>query len=190
MSIQDFIESYGYLAVLIGTFLEGETILVLGGFAANRGYLDLFWVIIVAFFGSFTGDQLYFYIGRYYGRRIVSKRLSWQANADKVYRLLERHQTLLILTFRFMYGLRNVTPFALGASRVPKLKFFILNAVGAVIWAIALAWGGYLFGHAFELFFDDFHRYELYVLAVLVLVGLVIWLATLIHHRRKALSKN
>src|SRR6059058_2388420 len=116
MSIQDFIEAYGYWAVLVGTFLEGETILVLGGFAANRGYLDLPWVIVAAFLGSFSGDQLYFYLGRHYGRRIIAKRLSWQVSAEKVYRLLERHQTLLILTFRFMYGLRNVTPFALGAS--------------------------------------------------------------------------
>jgi membrane protein DedA with SNARE-associated domain len=190
MSIQDFIEAYGYWAVLVGTFLEGETILVLGGFAANRGYLDLPWVIVAAFLGSFSGDQLYFYLGRRYGRRIIAKRLSWQISAEKVYRLLERHQTLLILTFRFMYGLRNVTPFALGASRVPKLKFFILNAIGAIIWAITLAWGGYLFGHAFELFFDDFKRYELYVLVGLVLLGLIVWLTTLIRHRRKALSKN
>ena len=189
MSIQDFIETYGYLAVLIGTFLEGETILVLGGFAANH-HLELAWVIVAAFVGSFSGDQLYFYLGRRYGRRIIAKRLSWQTGAEKVYRLLERHQNLLILSFRFMYGLRNVTPFALGAARVSRLKFFILNAIGAMVWAITLAWGGYLFGHVFELFFADFKRYELFVLAALVLLGLIIWLTTLIRHRRKALGKS
>jgi hypothetical protein len=33
MSIESLIDTYGYLAVLIGTFVEGETVLVLGGFA-------------------------------------------------------------------------------------------------------------------------------------------------------------
>jgi membrane protein DedA with SNARE-associated domain len=39
--LQALIAKYGYLAILIGTFFEGETILVLGGFAAHRGYLML-----------------------------------------------------------------------------------------------------------------------------------------------------
>lgn len=188
--LQDWIENWGYWAILIGTFLEGETILVLGGFAAQRGYLDLPWVIVTAFVGSFTGDQLYFYIGRHYGARLIAKRPSWQVNAEKVYRLLERHQTFLILTFRFYYGLRNVTPFALGASRVSRGRFFVLNAIGAVIWAITLAYGGFLFGHAFQLFFADIQRYELYGLLVLIAAGLAIWLRTLIRNRRKALAKR
>lgn len=31
------------LAVFLGTFIEGEIVLVLGGIAAHRGYLDLPW---------------------------------------------------------------------------------------------------------------------------------------------------
>ena len=65
MSLTSLIEDYGYLALLIGTFLEGETILVLAGFAAQRGHLEIEWVIVVAFIGSFSGDQLFFYIGRF-----------------------------------------------------------------------------------------------------------------------------
>ncbi len=58
MSIQDFIETYGYLAVLVGTFLEGETILVLGGFAANH-HLDLMWVIVAAFVAAASSQNAY-----------------------------------------------------------------------------------------------------------------------------------
>ena len=50
MTLESIVDTYGYLAVLLGTFLEGETILVLGGFAAHRGYLALPWVIVAAFF--------------------------------------------------------------------------------------------------------------------------------------------
>ena len=56
--LQDVIDKYGYAAVLIGTFLEGETILVIGGLAARLGYLKLQWVIVAAFAGSLAGDQI------------------------------------------------------------------------------------------------------------------------------------
>ncbi len=65
MTLESFIQTYGYLALLVGTFLEGETILVLAGFAAHLGYLNLPWVILVAFVGTLSGDQLFFYLGRW-----------------------------------------------------------------------------------------------------------------------------
>lgn len=189
MSLQSLIETYGYWAILIGTFLEGETILVLGGFAAQLGYLNLAGVMATAFIGSFAGDQLYFYIGRRYGPGLISRRLSWQANADKVYRILERHQTFLILTFRFYYGLRNVTPFVIGASQIPKGRFFVLNGIGALIWAITVGAGGYLFGQAFQAFFDDLAIFEIYVLGALALIAVLIWITSLIRRRHRAREK-
>lgn len=186
MSLASLIENYGYLALLIGSFLEGETPLVLAGFAAQRGHLELRWVITVAFLATFAGDQLFFYIGRRYGPALINRRITWRNRADKVYRMIERHQTFLILTFRFYYGLRSVTPFALGASNVSRGRYLVLNAIGALIWAIALGWAGFLFGHAFELWLDDLKRYEFYVLGGLALAGLIIWLTNLYLGSKKA----
>jgi len=81
-TLESLIETYGYLAILIGTFLEGETILVLGGFAAHRGYLALPWVILAAFIGSLCGDQLFFYLGRKHSQMILAKRQSWQSRIE------------------------------------------------------------------------------------------------------------
>ena len=187
-TLTELIKNYGYIAILIGTFLEGETILILGGFAAHMGFLELPWVIASGLVGSFSGDQLFYYIGRRYGPKVIARRLSWQEGAEKVYKHLHRHQNLLILTFRFFYGLRNVTPFAVGAAHVARLRFFTLNLIGAIVWAISFGSGGFLFGEAIRLFLDDVKRYELYVLLALVLVALMIWLFTLIRHRRRALA--
>ena len=187
-TLTELIRQYGYLAILIGTFLEGETILILGGFAAHMGYLDLPLVIASAFAGSFSGDQLYFYIGRHFGPKIISRRLSWQEGAEKVYKHLHRHQNLLILTFRFFYGFRNVTPFVVGSARISRLRFFMLNLIGAVIWAFSFGYAGYLFGEAFNMFMDNFQRYQMYVLLALAALGIFIWLITLLLHRRRALE--
>ena len=67
MSLEELIATYGYLAVLVITFIEGETIVILAGVAAHLGYLDVNWVIVTAIAGSFGGDQLWFYIGRHWG---------------------------------------------------------------------------------------------------------------------------
>lgn len=56
MDLAGLIAAHGYWALALGAFLEGETILVLAGVAAHRGYLDLRLVILVAFAGSLLGD--------------------------------------------------------------------------------------------------------------------------------------
>lgn len=188
MTLESLIHDYGYLAIIVLTFFEGETIVILAGVAAHLGLLELQWVIISALAGSFSGDQLFYYIGRHWGPKIIAKRLSWQVGAEKVYKHLRRHQDFLILTFRFYYGLRNVTPFAVGSAQVPRLRFFSLNLIGAIVWAIVFAYSGYLLGETFKLFVDDYHRYALYLLGGLVVIGLSIWLTTLIRNRRRAIA--
>jgi membrane protein DedA with SNARE-associated domain len=185
-AIIQLIQEYGYLIILVWTFIEGETIVIVAGFAAHLGLLELPWVIASAIAGSFSGDQLYYYIGRHWGPKIIARRLSWQESAQKAYRHLHRHQNFLILTFRFYYGLRNVTPFVIGSAHVSRLRFFILNLIGAIIWAISFASIGFFSGEAIELFIDDFKQYEIYALGVLVLLALGIWLVTTIRHRRRA----
>jgi membrane protein DedA with SNARE-associated domain len=186
MSLEELIATYGYLAILVITFIEGETIVILAGVAAHLGFLELPWVIATAVAGSFSGDQTWYYLGRHWGPKIIARRLSWQEGAQKVYKHLHRHQYWLILTFRFYYGLRNVTPFVVGSAHIPRLRFFSLNLIGAIAWAIIFAYVGYGLGEASQYFIDDFKRYGLYFLGGLLLVGLTVWLTTLIRHRRKA----
>lgn len=144
------IHDYGYLAMLAGTFLEGETILILGGVAAHLGALDLPLVMLTAFVGSSAGDQLYYFIGKWKGQAVLDYFPKWHAPAHKVFRRLERHKNLVILSFRFFYGLRNVTPFVLGITRVETSRFVILNLIGAAVWSVSFATIGFLMGEAHE----------------------------------------
>ena len=187
MSLEELVSTYGYAAIGIGTFLEGETILIVGGFAAHRGFLELPWVIFCAFFGTLFGDQLYFYIGRSQGKAFLEKRPAWKSKSEKVFLLLDQHQTWLILGFRFLYGLRTITPFIIGASRVSPLRFLVLNIIGALVWAIVIGVSGYLFGHTLELIVDDIKQYELWVFTAIAGLGVLIWF---IHWRKKAAAKK
>lgn len=148
--MEELIARFGYLAVLAGTFFEGETVPVLAGFAANQGLLRLDLVMLCAFAGSFCGDQLWFWIGRRYGKKWLAKHPKSAAAADKVGRLLDRWGDWFVLSFRFLYGLRAVSPVAIGLSSISALRFAVLNLISAAVWAVAVGSLGYAFGQAIE----------------------------------------
>jgi len=175
VSLPALLDQYGYWVVLGGTLLEGESVLLLAGFAAFRGYLDLHAVIAVAVLGSFLGDQAFFYLGRAHGARLLARFPKYAAPAARAKALLERYHVPVILGVRFMYGLRAVLPFTIGMSGVPVLRFQALNFLGALIWASLGASIGYLFGNAVEYVLGDLRRYELLLLGVLAAAGLAWW---------------
>lgn len=149
VNVPELIQHYGYLAVAVGTFLEGETVLLLlAGAAASRGHLALPTVIGVATLASFAGDQLFFLLGRRHGSRLLARWPSLHARTARARGLLERHHTSVILAVRFLYGLRVAGPIAIGMSGVPWLRFLLLNLAGAIVWAIIVAGVGYGFGQA------------------------------------------
>jgi membrane protein DedA with SNARE-associated domain len=182
---ETLLKTYGYWAVFIGTFAEGETILVLGGFAAHRGYLALPYVILAAFIGSLCGDQLFFYLGRTRSRRFLARRPLWKERVHRAKRLLERFQTPLILGFRFLYGLRAVIPFVIGMSSVPTSRFLLLNTISALIWAIIIGTGGYLFGNILEIILGDIKHYERFIIGAVAVIGMLLWAIHRYRHRGK-----
>ena len=175
-TFESFIRDYGYWALLVGTFLEGETILIIGGLSARLGILELPYVMLIAFIGSFFGDQFYYYIGYLKGRELLSRHLKWKGRAEKVYKQIERYHNLIMLGFRFIYGMRIMTPFVIGTCRnIRRTRFTLLNAVGAVIWSITIAAGGYFFGYALEGVMKDIKRYELHTIIGILIIGMIIW---------------
>lgn len=172
----ELLQRYGYVAVLIGTLLEGETILLMAGFAAHRGYLDPGAVVAVAAVGGFLGDQVFFWLGRLHGPRVIARWPRLQSHAQQVNALLARHHTWVIIGIRFMYGLRVAGPVLIGMSSVGALRFAALNLIGAVLWAAVIGAAGYLFGQALEMVLGDVKRYELLALGVLAAAGIVVWM--------------
>jgi membrane protein DedA with SNARE-associated domain len=186
MTLESFIGTYGYLAVVVGTFVEGETVLVMGGFAAHQGYMKLPWVIVSAFVGTLAGDQLFFFLGRLHGQTFLAKRPSWQVRADKVDKLLAYYKIPVLLGFRFLYGMRTVTPFVIGMSRVSTRLFILLNTASAAVWAVVVGTGGYLFGGVLQLVIGDIKQYEHEALLAIAFIGILIWS---IHSYRRRLRK-
>ncbi|MFS1290187.1 DedA family protein [Pseudomonas piscis] len=174
--LQQFLQDFGYFALFLGTFFEGETILVLAGFLAFRGYMDINLVMVVAFFGSYAGDQLWYFLGRKHGRKLLARRPRWQMMGDRALEHIRKHPDIWVLSFRFVYGLRTVMPVAIGLSGYPPGRYLLLNGIGAAIWAVALAQAAFHFGAVMEGMLGSIKKYELWVLGALLILGFCLWL--------------
>jgi membrane protein DedA with SNARE-associated domain len=73
-------------------------------------------------------------------------------------------------------------------SSVPAVKFSLLNLTGAAVWAVALGYGGYFFGHAFEIFLDDAKKYEFWVFSLIAVTGFLAWRISHMRPRKQASS--
>lgn len=184
MTFESFIQNYGYVALIVGAFFEGETVAVIGGFAAARGYLQLPWVIVCIFCGTLSSDQLFFFLGRTRGQSFVAKRAVWQHRAQRVQTLLVRHQLPVILGFRFIYGLRNVTPLVIGASGFPASRFVALNVLSAALWSVMMSLAGFSFGAVMERIVHDIKRYELWVAVAVLVAGAATWVILALRAKR------
>ncbi|WP_119420273.1 DedA family protein [Desertibaculum subflavum] len=163
----DLIERFGYLVIFVGTFFEGETVLVFGGFAAHQGHLTLAGVIVTAFLGSYAGDQVWFHLARRYGRLWLARRPKLLGRVERVRVRLGGHADWFVLTFRFLYGIRSVGPMALAMSGYPARRFLALNGIAAAVWAIVVGTAGYLFGEAFELMLGQVKDMQIKILGAI-----------------------
>lgn len=177
--MEEFLSTWGYLGIIVWTFFEGETVVIVAGFLASEGLMNPWLVMASGFVGSFCGDQIYYYIGRRYGTPLLARWPTMRKKIEWAFTLLRKYETGFILSFRFIYGIRNVSPFVIGISGVPRLRFALLNLVAALIWANSFTWGGFYLGHALETYLGEykFHALGGFV-ALAVAFGLYQWLKT------------
>src|SRR5262249_44285407 len=181
MSPELLLQKFGYLAVFIGTFLEGETILVMAGFFAERGYMNVFKVALVAASGAYVGHAFWFWLGRTQGVKLLDRFPRMQKHFGRGIRIFERYGAPAIFITQWLYGLRVTCAVIIGISRISVAKFLILEAITCVIWAAVISAAGYYFGRAVERVLRRAPHIEKWGLIILVVVGVGIWL----YHRLK-----
>lgn len=151
--INELIQNYGawiYLIAFIWAALEGETFVIFAGLAAQQGYLNIYGLIVAVGFGSLLGDQVCFWLGRCYGDKLLQRFPKLQKGEQLAIAWLERHAVGFILSYRFMYGIRNISSIVIGMSHLTWQKFAFWNFVAAFVWAVTFANLGFVFGGMIE----------------------------------------
>jgi membrane protein DedA with SNARE-associated domain len=174
--LREYLELHGYWVLFIGTFLEGEAILIMAGFLAFQGYLHVSGVILTAFAGSFLGDQFYFYLGRMQGKSLLRRFHFIARRFREALRLIEKYGAFVAFISRFTYGFRMILPIILGITSLPARTFLFINLASALAWAAIFSLAGYFFGVSASLFLDDLGKYEHYLLLTLAGLIMAAWL--------------
>jgi membrane protein DedA with SNARE-associated domain len=155
-SLQQLLQSWGYGVIFVAMLLEnaglplpGETVTLLGGYAAGSGQLQVFGVLGAAAAGAMLGDNLGYWVGRRAGWPLILRvgRLLGQSpeQLERLRDSFQRHAGKSVLLGRFVAVLRVVAGPMAGAVHMPYRRFLICNTAGALLWAstmVSLAWLG------------------------------------------------
>ena len=189
----DLFTGYGYWVVFFGVMLEnaglpvpGETILLAAGFASALNMFRLPLVMVVAATGAVIGDNIGYWIGRYYGRAFFERfgrfLFLTPARLERIDTFFAKHGSKTIFVARFITGLRVFAALFAGTSRMAWPTFFLYNVAGAILWAVVIATLGHLFGDSWPLLERWVGRSGAAMLIGVVIVAAVAWRISV--HRR------
>ena len=146
-SILHLIDKYGYLIVFLGAMVEGESIILTASMLSASGILSLYKVCALAFLGTCIAEQLMYNVGYYIGSKLIDKWHLSRKAFNKIKPVILNHETAYILTCRFIYGIRTISPLLIGIVRVNPKKYFMLNIIASAIWSVISCALGYSLGY-------------------------------------------
>ncbi len=172
--MEAYIAKYGYIGIFIGTFLEGETTVLLGGIFSRLGYMNILMVMFYAFAGTLAGDCTFFWIGRRFGKTIIERFEFIKHRVPLANKIIKHYGNFIIFIIRFLVGVRAVVLILLGCTNMKAGRFFMYSILNSVCWSILVGIIGYLFGRVVLVFVDDIKQYEKIIIPVVL--GLVVLL--------------
>ena len=129
MTPELLLHKFGYLAVFVGTFLEGETILVMAGFFAERGYLEASARDPHGVQRRLHRPRLLVLARPAQGVKLLDRFPRMKHHFGKGIRLFERYGAPAIFITQWLYGLRITCAVIIGISKVSTIKFLIYEAM-------------------------------------------------------------
>ena len=174
MNFEFLLSTFGYPVIFLGAILEGETVLLIAGFLVHEGYFSPLTTWLVAALGATSGDQTFFHLGRAHAEKVIAKlppHLRWPVGFAT--KLVARNPTFVLLTMRFLVGMRLLLPVLCGAARIRAGKFMAFNMVTAAFWAAFFLILGFLFGEAAKPFLKRVQAAEVILVVLLILFAIV-----------------
>jgi membrane protein DedA with SNARE-associated domain len=183
--VEHVVDHYGLAFLFLIVFLEsagvwvpGETALVAAGVLASRGHFSIAAVIALATLGAILGDNVGYWIGRIYGRKLFVRFRRLEAVLPRAERFFRRHGGKAVFFARFIAGLRVTGAWMAGISHMNWWRFLFWNALGGIAWATGVGLVAFYLGRATA---DLVSEYGLIGggvavgLAVVIVLGVHLW---------------
>ncbi len=185
MALDAIVRTWGYYLLILGTFLEGEIILVTAGFLASRGYLNIWIVILLGALGALISDLSFFYTGRVKGKKLIDKKPSLKKQVGLIHSYFKKNETPIMMGLRFTYGARTLTPMMIGTSDVKASKYVMINIFSSLIWALIYGLLGYFIGKGLTRIFGDLASIEWHIVLSIFIIGAALAMLAFSKNRRR-----
>jgi membrane protein DedA with SNARE-associated domain len=195
--LQGLLSQWGYGVIFAAMLLEsagvplpGETVTLLGGYAAGSGQLNVLAVMAAAASGAILGDNLGYWVGRRAGWPLLLRvgRLLGRSpeQMDRLRSQFLRHAGKSVLMGRFVAVLRVLAGPMAGAVGMPYGRFLLCNCVGGILWAVTMVGLAWLGGRwiPFERMVEGVMQFGLGALLLLAVILLIPWLLGRLEARR------
>ncbi len=174
--MENLITNFGYPALFLGCFLEGESFLIAAGVLAKKGYLNLNTIIIVAMAGAYLGDVALYFLGRKKGEAVISKFPQVRIYYPKAKKLFDKYGMGAIFVTRYLYGLRFASAALFGLMKMRARSFLLLAFLSCLLWSILIGNLGYVFGASLEALVGQVKHYEKIAALAIIAAATTIWL--------------
>ncbi len=175
----------GYVFLFLITILEGIPVLgmaipghitiIMSGFLARIGTLNLCWVLTLAILGAILGDYIGFYLGRHYGIGFIDRLRPYffitDRHIEKAQELLAKHTGKAMILGRFSPITRPLMPFLVGASKTSEARFWFFNTLGGVSWVVLSVMIGYIFGSGYHAAAGYMGKFVVFAIIVAIIIA-------------------
>jgi len=132
--------------LVVTPFLPGDSLLFVVGALAAVGNMDIFLVMGVLVAAALCGDNVNYWIGRWFGTNLLSRWIN-PAHLQRTHNFYARHGGKTIIIARFMPIVRTYVPFVAGLGAMAYGRYLAFCVAGAVLWVGSLCTAGYFFGN-------------------------------------------
>lgn len=178
------IKSLGYFGVwaiifaesglLVGFFLPGDSLLFTAGFIASQGLLNIYVLIFGAFVCAVLGDNVGYYTGHKFGRKLFNKEESWffhKKNLVKTQTFYDQHGKKALVLARFMPIVRTFAPIVAGIGSMHYRTFMSYNLIGGFLWTVGITLLGYFLGKVIPA--DQIDKYLLPIILGIIVISVI-----------------
>lgn len=183
-----YIDQYGYLVLfgallleLIAVPLPGEVLMSYSGFLVFQGHLNWLLSILVAGIGACMGMTISYWIGFKLGTPFFDKYgHRFHLGPDKIEKTSQwfsKHGNKVLIIAYFIPGVRHITGYFSGITRITFRRFALFAYSGAFLWVTVFITLGKILGPQWEQFHQSIKKYLLIggIIAAVLLIALYIY---------------
>jgi membrane protein DedA with SNARE-associated domain len=172
----------------LGLPIPEDISLICGGYMAYLGVVSVHTVFVVCLAAVLGGDCAAFFLGHFFGRRILSwgpaQRLFTARKQLRVRAYFRKYGSKVIFVGRFLPGLRFSIFFSAGTLHVRPAVFLVYNSLAALLSVPFLVYSAWFFGEHIDRVIRWARRSE-YGILVVAIVGASFVLFKLARFRRR-----